>query len=156
MPDSVHKSKVDAWLALLILALFLSGVISTGAGVYILAVGPFDAALTLLLSGPFLVALIVGLVWPVRYTLASEELIVQSGLLRSRYRYEILTGAAPSRNFLSSPALSLDRIKITYRGRIGFFMISPEDKQAFLRQLAERAPHLRFENGVVTSASEAR
>ena len=153
MPETVHRSKVDGWLGFLILGLFLSGVVSAGWGVFLLLSGGLGFGLYILLSGAFLIALIVGLVWPVHYTLGAEELIVQSGLLRSRYRYEILTGAAPSRNVLSSPALSLDRIKITYKGRIGFFMISPDDKDRFMRDLAERARHLKFENGVVIGAT---
>ena len=46
----------------------------------------------------------------------------------------------PTHNPLSSPALSLDRLWISYRraGKKRAVMISPEDKEGFLKAVARR------------------
>ena len=49
--------------------------------------------------------------------------------------------------FLDASACSLDRLKIRYEGSRMGVMISPEDKTAFLRDLAARSPGLRIEGG---------
>ena len=48
-----------------------------------------------------------------------------------------ITQIEPTHNPLSSPALSLDRLKIYYRkdGRVATVMISPKDKEGFLNIL---------------------
>lgn len=48
---------------------------------------------------------------------------------------------------LSSPAWSLDRLRIRYQrgARVGWIQSSSEDKQAFLLELASRDPALRLE-----------
>ena len=59
-----------------------------------------------------------------------------------RYKVPLaeVTAVRSTRNPLSSPALSLDRLEITYgRRRI---MISPEDKARFLKELEARCPRL--------------
>jgi len=46
----------------------------------------------------------------------------------------------------SAPAPSLDRLQVNYRekdGGIGFTLISPKDKEAFVRDLAQVAPRMR-------------
>jgi hypothetical protein len=48
----------------------------------------------------------------------------------------------PTRNPLSSPALSLDRLRIEY-GQGRAIMISPADKGPFLRALEERRMAVR-------------
>ncbi len=144
----VYKSKVDWWLAVLIVGLFLLGIGYVIAGVFhTIKSGSLDY--WSIITGALVVILIAFLVWPVNYTLTETKLIVRSGILNSKYDFSILTGAAPSRNFLSSPALSLDRLKITYKGKIGFFMISPVSKEEFMKDLASRANHLAFKNGEV-------
>jgi hypothetical protein len=47
------------------------------------------------------------------------------------------TAAAGERGALSSPALSLDRLRVEY-GRSQWLMISPADKERFLRELNAR------------------
>ena len=46
----------------------------------------------------------------------------------------------PSRNILSAPALSLDRLKIRF-GKRAFILVSPEDKDGFLRAVKEAQGH---------------
>jgi hypothetical protein len=71
------------------------------------------------------------------YTVTGHELRVRSGPFRWRIRIDDIRGVAPTRSPLSSPALSLDRLRIDY-GTGNAIMISPRDRDAFLRTLAER------------------
>ena len=50
----------------------------------------------------------------------------------------------PTRNPLSSPALSLDRLRVTHRASSGErgLLISPADTAGFLAALAEHCPQL--------------
>ena len=52
----------------------------------------------------------------------------------------------PDRNPASAPAWSLDRLRVDYRknGEHAFIMISPEDKDAFVEELARAAPGLEM------------
>jgi hypothetical protein len=52
----------------------------------------------------------------------------------------------PTRNPLSSPALSLDRLHIRYGGSRMGIMISPVNKAVFLQDLAARVDGLEFES----------
>lgn len=88
-------------------------------------------------------ALAFGLAWPVTYTLAERELIVRFGLARIRIAYGVIDHVSPTNNPLSSPAWSLRRLSVSYgRRRI---LISPADRGAFLRDLAERDPTFQLE-----------
>ena len=55
-----------------------------------------------------------------------------------------LQGISPTRNPISNPALSLDRLRLE-RGMTLDTCISPADKAGFLRAVAARAPQLRLE-----------
>lgn len=147
--EKQYASKVDWWLGALIVFLFVGGIASVIAGVWFLIKAETISGLSYIGYGVLSVGIIVILVYPLHYTLTQDELIIRYGLLRSRYKYEKLTGVVPSKNPLSSPALSLDRLKITYKGKVGFFMISPKDKEDFMKELALHAPHLEYSDGKV-------
>jgi len=63
-------------------------------------------------------------------------LLVRSGPFRWRVPIADIVRITPTTNALSSPALSLDRLRIEY-GRGSAIMISPRDKDQFLRDLEE-------------------
>jgi hypothetical protein len=68
------------------------------------------------------------------YTLEPTRLLVRSGPFSWNVPLAGIHSITPTRNPLSSPALSLDRLCIEY-GKHGSLMISPADKQGFLREL---------------------
>lgn len=81
-----------------------------------------------------------GLVFPMRYGLDDTHLYVRFGLCRPRIPLADISEVYPTRNPLSSPALSLDRLPVQY-GQ-GFFkavMISPANRNGFLDDLAQKA-----------------
>lgn len=132
--ESVYRSKIDSWLVAI---LAVAGVTSGYAVVVDLRAAPArDAALSAL---PLALAA-VSVVWlfvSTRYILRNDELVVRTGPCRWRIALRDIAEVAPTRNPLSSPALSLDRLRITY-GSGKSIMISPRDKRAFLRELDAR------------------
>src|SRR5262245_1639082 len=131
-----YPSKIDWWVALL---LCMPPVASVGVCV-VLALGgktselPWGLAVVVLLLGIY-----VGLVFPVRYGLDDTHLLVRFGLCRQRIPLTDISEVRPTHNPLSSPALSLDRLRVRF-GQ-GFFKavrISPADKSRFLDDLAHR------------------
>jgi len=93
-----------------------------------------------------------GLVLPMRYVVEDQALSINFGLARIRIPFERLVSARLSSNPLSSPALSLLRIEVEYRGPRGGLKtvrISPTDRLAFLRSLAEASPRHRLANDSV-------
>lgn len=135
-PDSVYPSKVDTWLvAVVLVALFgtvgLSGYLFSlhfWAGVYCL--------LTALVIGLCIYASCV----PCRYTLQEDHLHIQAGLIHDQVPYTTITRATPTRNPLSAPALSLDRVKIELKGNsfTNFKLISPAQRDKFIAELMSR------------------
>jgi len=127
-PDAlVFPSRVDAWLlAVLALAVGLcvwQGV-ATGSAVS-LAIG----AATL--------AVVLALTVPCRYTLEADHLAVRCGLIRQQVPYARIRGVEASRNPLSAPALSLQRVKV--RLDHGFVLVSPRERERFITELRRRA-----------------
>lgn len=91
-----------------------------------------------------IVALYVGVVWPVVYEVDATDLVVRFGLVRSRIPLAQITKAAPSRNPLASPALSLHRIRLDRRGG-GFVLVSPADRAGFAEAIARGAPDVEID-----------
>lgn len=74
------------------------------------------------------------------YVLTAADLLIRSGPFRWSIPLAHVRLVLPTRNPLSSPALSLDRLAIRHAS--GTIMISPEDQRRFLEDLVERTPGL--------------
>ena len=79
--------------------------------------------------------------WPVfntRYIIENEALIIHSLFLKWHIPLANIQNISKTNNSISSPALSLDRLKIEYMkdGKIKQVLVSPRDQQAF-RQAVE-------------------
>lgn len=120
-------SKVDWWLAIVIAGVPLTSLVVVVAG---LAGGDTGAAAGGAVTIALIVALYVGVVWPVSYEVDAQALVVRFGLVRSRVPLAEITKVAPSRNPLASPALSLDRIRLDRRGG-SFVLVSPANRTGF-------------------------
>lgn len=130
-------SKVDTWLAVILAVAPLISLIG------LFAPGAFDSlvGIAIAFSGPALFAVIYGLlVFPMRYGITRDQLIVRHGVVRQRIELAAIREVEPSSSPLSSPALSLDRLAIvTGEGLRGTLLISPRDREGFLALLAERS-----------------
>lgn len=137
--DVEHKSKVDWWIGLLLVWVAIVPLVVIGASVqpgrsYDVVPG----VISLLVSW----GILGGLVFPMRYTLTRDALVVRFGLVRVRVPYDRIRAVAPSSNPLSSPALSLQRVRIDYdkpNGKGTFVLVSPQDRDGFIRELRQRA-----------------
>ena len=80
---------------------------------------------------------VVVLVWwmfrTTYYVIDGDTLVIRAGLLTWRIPIRDIKAVAPTRNPLSSPALSLDRLRIDYGS--SFIMVSPVDKERFIDAL---------------------
>jgi hypothetical protein len=105
---------------------------------------PFAFRLLMAVLLIFVAAVILWTLYGTRYTLTESTLIVQSGPFRWLIDLEAITEVFPTRNPLSSPACSLDRLHIRYgKSRLGM-MISPQDRAGFLQDLVARSPGLKL------------
>jgi Bacterial PH domain len=125
---TVYRSKADAWLvAVLVSAIAISiyvtfEVFSSGS--------PLAGWIAALTTGVG-VGLPLWLLLSTRYTLEPRQLVVQCGPFKWKIPVADITNITPTSNPLSSPALSLDRLRIDY-GRGSSLMISPRNKERFL------------------------
>jgi PH (Pleckstrin Homology) domain-containing protein len=138
---SVYPSKRDAWLAFVV---WMVSLLSLGAallcGFATRAEPPVSAfALALCLGAP---AFVLWSFYGTSYTLLADQLLIRSGPFRFRVPLAEITSVAPSRSPKSSPACSLDRLEIRYRGDRSRILISPEDKAGFLEALGRRCGQL--------------
>jgi hypothetical protein len=139
----VYRSKRDAWLMVILWATLLGTAAGAVAIMFAsgILIGRLLTALFMLASGGFVAWIAFG----TRYTLTDRTLLIRSGPFRWTVMLDSITRVTPTHNPLSSPALSLDRLQITYRGAFSNLMISPEPRADFLRDLAARSPSLRLE-----------
>lgn len=128
----VHKSKVDSWF---IATLGFSVIVSLAAAGFVvyMKASPMTWGVAVFTAG-----IGAGLpVWLIRstyYAIGSEYLLVRCGPFKFNIRLTEISHITPSNNLLSSPALSLDRLRIDY-GQGRSLMISPCDKEQFLKDI---------------------
>jgi uncharacterized membrane protein YeaQ/YmgE (transglycosylase-associated protein family) len=122
------RSKVDMWLLLTLLAgalaAFLGAAFALRAGVGWLVptlIGLVGAAL------PFWILL------STKYTVDQGQVRIQSGPFRWCIWAPGITRITPTRSPLSSPALSLDRLRIEYESGKKSLLVSPVEPEAFIR-----------------------
>jgi len=129
----VFRSAVDGWFYAIIA---VAAVVVAGAMLPLVQTGdPLKlafAAAVLIVS----IGLPVWILVSTRYEVRDGELAVQSGPFRLRIAVSDILQVKRSRSALSSPALSLDRIEITY-GRGKRILLSPADRQGFLRSIGK-------------------
>lgn len=129
---TVYRSKIDTWI---VVVLVFSVVASLGGAVTALSVAPTAVAwLIALLVLAVGAALPAWLFTSTYYRIDGDTLYVRSGPVRLRVPIREIVSITPTNNPLSSPALSLDRLRIDY-GRGNSVMISPREKQEFMRSL---------------------
>ncbi len=74
------------------------------------------------------------------YTVTASQLQVRCGPFLWNIALADIDALEPSRNWLSSPALSLDRLRIRY-GHHRSLLISPRDRQRFIQLMRAACPH---------------
>lgn len=122
---------VDTWLGAVVLIAPIAAVITTVA---LLITAPAAAWVGIAML-VFLGVIGWAIVWPIHYTLDGDLLKVRAGrFITKDIPIASITEVAPSSNPLSSPAFSMKRLRIDYKG--GWILISPKERAAFLDALA--------------------
>lgn len=134
MARKVFKSKVDWWIRVL-LGLAIAGMFVASGTVILEGPGPVAITVTILacIAG---LALIVWVLISTTYTVERGMLVVRAGPLRWKVPIDEITAVEATRSPLSSPALSLDRLRIRY-GKNQRIMVSPADKTGFLKAIGQ-------------------
>ena len=148
----IHYAKVDRWIAAMLVGAVLIGV---GVGATVLLAGLSDsdlapAAAVAIGCIPFGMGLLMGLVlracYNMRYVITPSDLVVHCGPFRTTLPLDTIVEVFPTTNSISAPAPSLDRLQINSRktnGAMRLTLISPKDREGFVRDLASAAPRLR-------------
>jgi hypothetical protein len=138
----VHRAKVDWWVAvlfgggLLLQVAVGAALISSGLLPYSLISAGAGLLLGLLLWGSYRTS----------YEVTPSDLVIRFGPFRTTLAVGSISRVVPTREPTSAPAPSLDRLRIDYRGADGLpssTLISPKDKEAFLRDLVQVAPQVQ-------------
>ena len=122
------RSKVDTWVVL-VFGIALAAMLFATYSVARQAAGTELIGAILLICVSFVLIL-----WPLlstSYSVNTDELLVRSGPFRWRVPLSKITKITPTRSPISSPALSLDRLRIDY-GINKVVLVSPSNQQAFM------------------------
>lgn len=138
MGERTFRTRIDLWLALLVGGATAAPLVMAG---WLIAQGRFDGVLLLTLWGSAVSAAVLGLTWPVRYTLRDDRLLVRSGWLRWEIPCAAIRRVQPTWSPLAGPAWSLRRVLIEWSAG-DFILVSPDDRESFIDELAARCPQL--------------
>jgi membrane protein YdbS with pleckstrin-like domain len=140
-----YRSKVDAWLAAVLLGAFLITLMAMSFVVVLL--GAFATAWWIVVFVLVIWGFVLSLLFPLYYEITASTLLVRSGWIRRQIPLSSIQRVFPTNNPLSAPALSLDRLQVEYtQGSLPrFVLISPRDKPSFLRDLADHAGDLEVQ-----------
>ncbi len=130
----IFRSKIGLELAIpLVLVFGITGMIimSTPASLI--------GGIILLCTAAFIVHLFI----TTCYTVEGNTLRIQCGFLyNDRIDISSIQQISETNNPLSSPATSIDRLEIRY-GQSGMVLISPKEKQAFIREIQALNPAVK-------------
>lgn len=79
------------------------------------------------------------------YVISGNELRIKCGPMKMLVSIDSISWIANSHSLVSSPALSLSRLAIQY-GRFKEVLISPADRQGFIRAIVAKAPNVVLED----------
>ncbi|BDY04677.1 PH domain-containing protein [Ferrimonas sp. YFM] len=128
--DMTFRSKIDTWL-LVVLLVAIAGSLYGAAEAVRIDSGWVIAGVLIITAG-----LLVWLLVSTKYVVSDEMLRVQAGPFSWQINIESIRSVRETRNPLSSPALSLDRLEISY-GAGQTIMVSPTDKERFLKAIGQ-------------------
>ena len=139
--DLYFPSKRDWWIVGLI---WLGVTVSLVGGIMPLVVS--GASWTeMILVGSLLVGmdwLMLWVLYGTDYTITPDRLLIRCGPMSFGVRLESIEFIFPTRSPWSSPACSLDRLRIVYGLSQQSIMISPENKSEFLSAIVQHCPTL--------------
>lgn len=122
-----YKSKVDWW--------FYLAVAASGIFLAVIILPKVTAETMSIVESIVLAVTIVGfpawLMVATYYDVVEDELRIRSGPFRWNIKLSDIQTVTPTNSMISSPALSTDRLEISY-GENRKILVSPEDKEGFI------------------------
>lgn len=128
------NSKVDRWLLFLLIAVIVFEVVVLSIAAA--RAGSPAEAMWLMFAALLIVALIGSLLIRTYYVVEGNTLRIVSGPFSWKVAIDQIESVKATRNPLSSPALSLDRLRIRY-GKGRRIMVSPADRSGFLKAIGQ-------------------
>ena len=144
----VHNSKQDAWLILLVMG--LGGFLAFKLLTTLAYGGDRGMAAALFWTCAFYWSVIFLIGWPAKYVIHEKTLTVRAGvLLCMPIHIPSIKRIGPTRSMMSAPAWSMDRLRIEFwaEGKAGVVLVSPENKELFIRHLLEVNPRIELLGG---------
>ena len=131
-PAIRFQSKVDLWIAFVLIAVIAMDLLVLVNVFEFESAGPRDLAIGAVILA--VVSLIGWMLIGTWYEVSGDSLRVACGPFRWTLATASIRGVRPSRAWWSSPALSLDRLRIDYGDR-RWVLVSPRDKEEFIAAL---------------------
>jgi membrane protein YdbS with pleckstrin-like domain len=113
--------------------LLLSPIVAAVMGMVLFIQQQPGEASTVFLAGAFAIAVTILFTLPCRYTLLDDTLNVRCGIICYSISLDTIENVELSSSWLSGPALSLKRVRVTARGR--HYLLSPKNRDAFIDEL---------------------
>ena len=135
MTPKVFKSKVDSWILILLIGVLVIQAFALGSAAFS---QENPRTIVFMILAMLAIFAFIGsfLAWTY-YSVEGPTLRIVCGPFRFRIPIDEITSIEPTRNPLSSPALSLDRLKITYGPQDRKILVSPADKTGFVQALGQ-------------------
>jgi len=132
--ETRFSSKIDGWMIPIM-------IVSVGALIAALVVvlveeTPWPMRALTVVVVLLVILLLFAIFRSTYYVIDGGTLRIVAGPFKWKIPVADIDGVTPSRNPLSSPALSMDRLKISY-GKRKFILVSPEDKAGFIRAIEQ-------------------
>ncbi len=131
--NKVYRSKIDTWLGIVLGGVPLASLVAVWQLIHAPIPGRGLIAVVILLLG---VCLPLSLLFFTTYTIDDRLLRIRSGLFTWHVALDSISKITATNDPVSSPALSLDRIRIEY-GTGKSVAVSPLKKDDFLRDLRD-------------------
>jgi len=134
------KSKIDWWMYLLFFCWFALNLWSV---MKLLVDGGLGAIIMTVCFTPVTLLVFIPMWRNTYYEIGEDGLLIRGGLGKGRtIAYDRITSVCRTRNPVSSPALSMDRVEIRYVYKSGkasdIAIISPLDREEFFKRLKEK------------------
>ena len=124
-------SKIDLWVWLCPLVLGLGLIAALFGAVTASSPAALNTFLLTIVLVLLSLAFVAWIMFSTHYTVQSEALQVRSGPFQWQIPLSSIGQVRPTRNPLSAPALSLDRLEVSY-GERKRILISPDNQNRFL------------------------
>lgn len=126
-----YKSRIDAWLLVLLASAMAVSLVAAVVTLSVRSPAAWAIAAFIAFVG---CGLPLWILTTTRYSLEHHHLDVRSGPFKWRIPLKDISSVTPTSSPISSPALSLERLRIDY-GRGRSLMISPRDKGQFIHDV---------------------